>query len=124
MRHTDSTHAPQILICQNLRNNLQHPNEYLRGATLRFLCRIKEEEILEPLTPSILVRSSTCSMVTDLSGMSVLRIQVSAHCSIHPHARMTGWRLTTDMPRAPALVCAAQRGARHQSAAPLAVQCL
>jgi len=43
-----------ILICQNLRNNLQHPNEYVRGATLRFLCRIREEEILEPLVPSIL----------------------------------------------------------------------
>ncbi|GIL87816.1 hypothetical protein Vretimale_13121 [Volvox reticuliferus] len=43
-----------ILICQNLRNNLQHPNEYIRGVTLRFLCRIKEEEILEPLIPSIL----------------------------------------------------------------------
>ncbi|KAG2433993.1 hypothetical protein HYH02_012454 [Chlamydomonas schloesseri] len=43
-----------ILICQNLRNNLQHPNEYIRGVTLRFLCRIKEEEILEPLVPSIL----------------------------------------------------------------------
>lgn len=45
---------PQILICQNLRNNLQHPNEYIRGVTLRFLCRIREEEILEPLVPSIL----------------------------------------------------------------------
>lgn len=44
----------QILICQNLRNNLQHPNEYIRGSTLRFLCRIREEEILEPLVPSIL----------------------------------------------------------------------
>ncbi|KAK9833410.1 hypothetical protein WJX81_002667 [Elliptochloris bilobata] len=43
-----------ILICQNLRNNLQHPNEYIRGVTLRFLCRIREEEILEPLIPSIL----------------------------------------------------------------------
>ena len=43
----------QILICQNLRNNLQHPNEYVRGVTLRFLCRIHEEEILEPLVPSI-----------------------------------------------------------------------
>ena len=42
-----------ILICQNLRNNLQHPNEFLRGATLRFLCRITEAEILEPLIPSI-----------------------------------------------------------------------
>ena len=44
----------QILICQNLRNNLQHPNEYLRGVTLRFLCRIREVEILEPLIPTIL----------------------------------------------------------------------
>ncbi|KAA6416886.1 MAG: coatomer subunit beta-1-like [Trebouxia sp. A1-2] len=43
-----------ILICQNLRNNLQHPNEYIRGVTLRFLCRIREEEIFEPLIPSIL----------------------------------------------------------------------
>lgn len=33
---------------------MQHPNEYLRGVTLRFLCRIREEEILEPLVPSIL----------------------------------------------------------------------
>ena len=44
----------QILICQNLRNNLQHPNEYIRGVTLRFWCRIREEEILEPLIPSVL----------------------------------------------------------------------
>lgn len=43
-----------ILICQNLRNNLQHPNEYIRGVTLRFLCRINESEIVEPLIPSIL----------------------------------------------------------------------
>lgn len=43
-----------ILICQNLRNNLQHPNEYIRGVTLRFLCRISEVEIIEPLIPSVL----------------------------------------------------------------------
>ncbi|KAK4761062.1 hypothetical protein SAY87_005955 [Trapa incisa] len=42
-----------ILICQNLRNNLQHPNEYIRGVTLRFLCRLSETEIIEPLIPSI-----------------------------------------------------------------------
>ena len=42
------------MICQNLRNNLQHPNEFIRGCTLRFLCRIPEVEILEPLLPSIL----------------------------------------------------------------------
>lgn len=41
-----------ILICQNLRNNLQHPNEYIRGVTLRFISRIKEDELLEPLIPS------------------------------------------------------------------------
>jgi coatomer subunit beta len=43
-----------ILICQNLRNNLQHPNEYIRGATLRFLARLNEAELIEPLIPSIL----------------------------------------------------------------------
>ena len=43
-----------ILICQNLRNNLQHPNEYIRGVTLRFLCRISEDELLEPLVPSVI----------------------------------------------------------------------
>ena len=42
-----------ILLCQNLRNNLMHPNEFLRGCTLRFLCRITEHDLLEPLIPSI-----------------------------------------------------------------------
>lgn len=44
-----------ILICQNLRNNLQHPNEYLRGVTLRFLCRLNSAELIEPLIPSVLL---------------------------------------------------------------------
>ncbi|CAM6088738.1 unnamed protein product [Calypogeia fissa] len=44
-----------ILICQNLRNNLQHPNEYIRGVTLRFLARLNEAELIEPLIPSILL---------------------------------------------------------------------
>uniref|UniRef100_A0A0C9QQH4 Coatomer subunit beta n=1 Tax=Wollemia nobilis TaxID=56998 RepID=A0A0C9QQH4_9CONI len=43
-----------ILICQNLRNNLQHPNEYIRGVTLRFLSRLNEGELIEPLVPSVL----------------------------------------------------------------------
>ncbi|VFQ94380.1 unnamed protein product [Cuscuta campestris] len=43
-----------ILICQNLRNNLQHPNEYIRGVTLRFLCRLNEVDVIEPLIPSIM----------------------------------------------------------------------
>lgn len=43
-----------ILICQNLMNNLNHSNEYIRGVTLRFLCRLHENEVLEPLIPSVL----------------------------------------------------------------------
>lgn len=87
LRKTDSTGKllpEMILICQNLRNNLQHPNEYLRGVTLRFLCRIKEVEILEPLIPSILsnlehrhsfVRRNAVSAVKaiyDLAGENLL----------------------------------------------------
>lgn len=36
-----------------LRNDLQHPNEYVRGSTLRFLCKLHETEVLEPCIPSI-----------------------------------------------------------------------
>ena len=36
-----------------IRNDLQHPNEFVRGSTLRTLCKVREPEILEPLVPSI-----------------------------------------------------------------------
>ena len=42
-----------ILVCNALRNDLQHPNEFVRGFTLRFVAKIKEQEILEPLVQSI-----------------------------------------------------------------------
>ncbi|KAJ1824208.1 coatomer subunit beta [Coemansia sp. RSA 2599] len=38
-----------ILICNALLNDLQHPNEFIRGATLRALTKMREAEILEPL---------------------------------------------------------------------------
>ncbi|KAJ2722722.1 coatomer subunit beta [Coemansia sp. Benny D115] len=38
-----------ILICNALLNDLQHPNEFIRGATLRSLTKMREAEILEPL---------------------------------------------------------------------------
>ncbi|KAI9190722.1 Clathrin/coatomer adaptor, adaptin-like protein, partial [Polychytrium aggregatum] len=41
-----------ILVCNALRNDLQHPNEFIRGATLRFLCKLREPELLEPTIPS------------------------------------------------------------------------
>ncbi|TMW56239.1 hypothetical protein Poli38472_008887 [Pythium oligandrum] len=42
-----------ILVCNALLNDLNHPNEYIRGCMLRFLCKIKEREILEPLKDAV-----------------------------------------------------------------------
>ncbi|XP_048480792.1 coatomer subunit beta isoform X4 [Plutella xylostella] len=42
-----------ILVCDSYRKDLQHPNEFIRGSTLRFLCKLKEPELLEPLMPAI-----------------------------------------------------------------------
>ena len=42
-----------LLVCNALMNDLNHPNEYVRGSMLRFLYKIKDEEILGPLMPSI-----------------------------------------------------------------------
>ncbi|PPQ71431.1 hypothetical protein CVT24_011939 [Panaeolus cyanescens] len=42
-----------ILVVNAIRNDLQHPNEYIRGASLRFLQKIaKDAELLEPLIPT------------------------------------------------------------------------
>eukprot|EP00659_Diplonema_papillatum_P006575 gene6575-10045_t len=43
-----------ILVVDALRRDLSHPNEFIRGATLRFLARLRETEILEPLAPTVL----------------------------------------------------------------------
>eukprot|EP01038_Epipyxis_sp_PR26KG_P015500 gene15500-20917_t len=42
-----------ILVCNALRNDLNSPNEYIRGCMLRFMCKMKEAELLEPLVPSV-----------------------------------------------------------------------
>ncbi|KAI6138516.1 adaptin N terminal region-domain-containing protein [Pisolithus tinctorius] len=43
-----------ILVVNAIRNDLQHPNEYIRGATLRFLQKIsRDAELLEPLIPTL-----------------------------------------------------------------------
>lgn len=42
-----------ILVCNALLNDLNHPNEYIRGSMLRFLCKVKERELLEPLKDAI-----------------------------------------------------------------------
>jgi coatomer subunit beta len=42
-----------ILVCNALRNDLMHSNEYVRGCTLRLLCKMKYYKILEPLKEAI-----------------------------------------------------------------------
>lgn len=42
-----------MFLSNGIRNDLQHPNEYIRGNTLRFLCKLKEPELLEPLLSSL-----------------------------------------------------------------------
>ncbi|KAG8712741.1 coatomer subunit beta [Ceratobasidium sp. 423] len=42
-----------ILVCNAIRNDLQHPNEYIRGATLRSLQKLTDAELLEPLIPTL-----------------------------------------------------------------------
>mmetsp|Transcript_3148 Transcript_3148/g.6339 ORF Transcript_3148/g.6339 Transcript_3148/m.6339 type:complete len:947 (+) Transcript_3148:277-3117(+) len=42
-----------ILICNMIRNDLNHPNEFVRGSALRFLSKMREKDILEPLVSSL-----------------------------------------------------------------------
>jgi coatomer subunit beta len=53
-RQPDGTPRPEmVLVCNALRNDLISPNEFVRGQCLRFLCKLKEEDLLEPLVPSV-----------------------------------------------------------------------
>eukprot|EP00697_Spironema_sp_BW2_P006750 gnl/Spiro4/20875_TR10168_c0_g1_i1.p1 gnl/Spiro4/20875_TR10168_c0_g1~~gnl/Spiro4/20875_TR10168_c0_g1_i1.p1 ORF type:complete len:1061 (+),score=260.88 gnl/Spiro4/20875_TR10168_c0_g1_i1:50-3184(+) len=42
-----------LLACNSIRNDLNHPNEYIRGCTLRWLTKFTEVDILDPLVPSV-----------------------------------------------------------------------
>lgn len=41
-----------ILVCNAIQRDLLHPNEYVRGHTLRFLTKLHEPELLEQLVPN------------------------------------------------------------------------
>jgi coatomer subunit beta len=43
-----------ILVCNSIRNDLLHSNEFIRAKTLKMLTRVMHLGILEPLKPSIL----------------------------------------------------------------------
>ncbi|KAL8972529.1 MAG: hypothetical protein Q9183_000506 [Haloplaca sp. 2 TL-2023] len=68
-----------ILVCNGIRNDLQHPNEYIRGNTLRFLCKLREPELLEPLLSS----TRTC---LEHRHAYVRKNAVLAVTSIHSHS--------------------------------------
>ena len=42
-----------ILVCNAIQRDLQHPNEFIRGNTLRYLNKLKEPELLETLVPNV-----------------------------------------------------------------------
>jgi coatomer subunit beta len=50
---TGKLRPEMILVCSHLQKDLEHPNEYVRGFTLRFVCKLKEPELLGPLIPAI-----------------------------------------------------------------------
>jgi coatomer subunit beta len=42
-----------ILVCNALMRDLNHPNEYIRGSTMRLVGKLKEPELVEPLVESL-----------------------------------------------------------------------
>ncbi len=42
-----------LLVCNALLRDLQYPNEYVRGSAMRFLCTLKEPDLLIPLVESV-----------------------------------------------------------------------
>jgi len=43
-----------FLSCNYIKSDIQHPNEYLSGSTLRMFSKVKEPEFIESLIPSIM----------------------------------------------------------------------
>lgn len=68
-----------ILVCNAIRNDIQHPNEYIRGITLRFLNKLREPELLEPLVP-------TCRQCLEHRQAYVRKNAVFAIQSIYSHS--------------------------------------
>lgn len=68
-----------ILVCNAIRNDIQHANEYIRGLTLRFLNKLREPELLEPLVP-------TCRQCLEHRQAYVRKTAVFAIYSIYSHS--------------------------------------
>mmetsp|Transcript_9969 Transcript_9969/g.22669 ORF Transcript_9969/g.22669 Transcript_9969/m.22669 type:complete len:1015 (-) Transcript_9969:70-3114(-) len=76
-----------ILVCNALRNDLMHPNEYVRGSTLRLLCKMRYFRILEPLKEAVLRNlSHRHSYVRRNAVMCVFSIVKSFGLEVMPEA--------------------------------------
>lgn len=62
-----------ILVCNAVRNDLQHPNEYIRGITLRLLQKLDDAELIEPLIPSCR-QNLVSNMAQSLVSIDVHRV--------------------------------------------------
>ena len=65
--------SEMILLCSFLRADLQHSNEYVRGVTLRFLTKLKEKDIMEPLVSAVV--QNLTHRITFVRRNAVLAIQ-------------------------------------------------
>mmetsp|Transcript_21431 Transcript_21431/g.63958 ORF Transcript_21431/g.63958 Transcript_21431/m.63958 type:complete len:1008 (+) Transcript_21431:91-3114(+) len=76
-----------ILVCNALRSDLMHANEYIRGSTLRLLCKMKYYRVLEPLKEAILRNlSHRHSYVRRNAVMCVFSIVKSFGLEVMPEA--------------------------------------
>ncbi|CAK9052742.1 Coatomer subunit beta (Beta-coat protein) (Beta-COP) [Durusdinium trenchii] len=76
-----------ILVCNALRNDLMHANEYVCGSTLRLLCKMKYYRILEPLKEAVLRNlSHRHSYVRRNAVMCVFSIVKSFGVEVLPEA--------------------------------------
>lgn len=89
----------------------QHPNEYIRGATLRFLQKIREPELLEPLIPtcrSCLVRPLRPQSLGLQSAHECVDMQEHRHSYVRKNAVMAVFQIYKNfdflIPDAPELI--------------------
>jgi coatomer subunit beta len=70
-----------------MKNGLNHANEYVRGSTLRFLCSLKEPEILESLIPYVTANlEHRHSYVRKTAALAVYTIYEAFHDTLIPDA--------------------------------------
>merc|ERR1719295_1306809 len=84
--HTGKLKPEMILVCNHLLNDLKHPNEYIRGSTLRLLCRIDEPEILEQLIPQTLQNLSHRHSYVRKNAVLAIMAIVGRHPQLIPDA--------------------------------------